>query len=146
MIGVLVTAWMASLLVASAEKAPAASAAENETTHTISLPSDLKMDAITQAVSAAFSDIGWTNVTVNKDTVTASYSAHKIKANATAVCVGSEVKVVATYEPGSNTPERAKATVRRWLSELDKNSKAELGMPTKAPKKDKKADKAVKPE
>lgn len=137
-VGVIAAVMMLSLGAARAEKAPVAAA--NEASHTISLPDNLKPDAVIGAVSKAFTEVGWSNVAVNKDVVTATLDRHDIKVSATAVCSASQVKLAATFEPGPNTPEKARASVHRWLRSVDRNSKTELGLSPKPAKKDKKAE------
>lgn len=137
-LGLLIAALFAPLLAVRAEKTPVAVSAANEAKHTISLPDNLKVEAVITAVSKAFGDVGWSSVTVDKQVVTASLQRHDIKVTATAVCTASEVKVAAAFDPGPNTPEKAKAAVHRWLRTLDKNSKEELGLSVKSGKKDRK--------
>ena len=109
---------------------PAPAATEPELT--ISLPANLKVEDVVSAVSKAFDDLGWLGVTAQNDTVVAFIDHCGVKAKATAVCSATEIKVFADYKGQARqarvTPEKAKATVDRWLRNLEKNTKEGLGL------------------
>jgi hypothetical protein len=113
---------------------PAAPAA-NQTTHSIVLPAGHKTDEIAAALVKAFTAHHWAGATADKDTVTATIDSHEIKVTAKAVCTETEIKITTDFTPGPNKPEKARATVQRWLRNLDKNTKKELGI---LPQKEKK--------
>lgn len=134
-LGLVITMLLTSLVALCADNAAPATQAGSEATHAIVLPAGHKIDEIAAAVAKAFTAHHWMGATVAKDTVTATIDRSEIKVTAKAVCTETEVKIMADFTPGSKTSEKARATVQRWLRNVDKNTKQELGV---LPKKEKK--------
>jgi len=120
--------------------APAAVPAATEPVLTTSLPANLKVETIVSAVTNAFTGLQWIGLSTQNDTVTAYIDHHGVKVKAWAVCTATEIKFFADYkEQGKGTSDKAKATVERWLRNVEKNTKQDLGLHPKKGEK-KKAD------
>jgi hypothetical protein len=106
----------------------------------VSLPANLKSEDVVGAVAKAFTQLEWKDVSAQNGTVAASLDHHSIKVKASAICTATEIKVFADYQPGAKVDsEKAKKTVLRWLHNLEKNTKEELGLLPKPAEKKKKS-------
>ena len=96
----------------------------------MSLLANLKFETVATAVTNAFTGLQWIGVTTQNDTVTAYIDHHGVKA--WAVCTATEIKFFADYKgQGKGASDKAKGTVERWMRNVAKNTKQELGLLSK---------------